>query len=489
MLKPLPASRWNYSSAAHLLNRAGFGGPPGEIQRLVKLGLEGAVDWLVGYDQVPAAMPNPDWAKPDATRAERFRAFRAASEEQRREMRREQQRIQRQRIFELRSWWLNRMVKASRPLEEKLTLFWHGHFATSFEKVKDAYLIWLQNDTFRQHAAGRWFDLLQAVARDPAMLLWLDQAESKKDHPNENFARELMELFTLGEGNYTEKDVVEAARALTGWSINRIAQEYQYRPFFHDPYQKSFLGQTGNLTGDHILEAIVSRPQAARFITGKLWRFFVSENLAPELNEGLAKTFQKNQQQFRPLLRLIFSSEEFYHPSVIRSQIKSPVQWLIGSVRLLERDLPPPVISTNALRTLGQDLFAPPNVKGWDGGLSWITTNTLLSRYNFSAALVLGQEIMADGPARSKMKRAQRRRPRTADDPGPVEASRLVSADERRDKASLLRSLQNRLLQGTLHAKNLQPIQHYLQEQSEITDRVILQTVRMMISTPEFQLT
>ena len=216
MLTPLSVEQWNYTHAAHLLNRAGFGGPPPEIQRLVELGPVQAISQLVDFEKIPDETPDPEWAKPDPERIAKLQAMRQAGEEERRRLRREEQRTQRERFTELRGWWLQRMAKGPRPLQEKMTLFWHGHFATSVEKVRDAYLMWRQNELFRRLATGHWLELLIEAGKDPAMLIWLDQAQSRKQRPNENFAREVMELFALGEGHYTEKDITEAARALTG---------------------------------------------------------------------------------------------------------------------------------------------------------------------------------------------------------------------------------------------------------------------------------
>src|SRR2546427_10161319 len=264
MLKPLPAEKWNFATAAHLLNRAGFGGTPDEIEKLAQLGPDEAVAHLVDYDKIPDPTPDPDWARPDSDRMEKLLAFRKMNqalkgasddkrkelEEKRREMQREQRQTQQQHLLELRGWWLERMVKGPRPMQEKLTLFWHGHFATSTQKVRDAYFMWLQNETFRRHAMGNWLQMLTAVANDPARLIWLVQAESRKDHPTENFAREVMELLALGEGHYTEKDISEAARALTGWSYDRPAQKFVERPVWHDNGSKTVFGRTGNFDGE-----------------------------------------------------------------------------------------------------------------------------------------------------------------------------------------------------------------------------------------------
>src|ERR1022692_1521426 len=265
MLKPLASERWHFPAAAHLLNRAGFGGPPADINRLLNLGPARAVSHLVDFESIAETTPAPSWAQPDPERAERFRAARQASPEERRRIQREQQQHERERMIELRGWWLQLMASGPRPLQEKMTLFWHGHFATSAEKVRDAYLMWRQNDLFRRLATGNWLEMLVAVAKDPAMLIWLDQAQSRKEHPNENFAREVMELFTLGEGHYTEKDVTAAARALTGWSLDRRTQMFVERPKWHDYGLKTVLGYTGSLDGQAVLEQIVAQPQAAAF--------------------------------------------------------------------------------------------------------------------------------------------------------------------------------------------------------------------------------
>src|ERR1035441_10240739 len=324
MLKPLASDRWNFTAAAHLLNRAGFGGPPADINRLLNLGPARAVSHLVDFESIAETTPAPSWAQPDPERAERFRAARQASPEERRRIQREQQQHERERMIELRGWWLQLMATGPRPLQEKMTLFWHGHFATSMEKVRDAYLMWRQNALFRRLATGNWMQMLIDVAKDPAMLIWLDQAQSRKEHPNENFAREVMELFTLGEGHYAERDITEAARALTGWSYDRPAQDFVERPMWHDRGSKTIFGQTGYFNGEDILKLVVAQPQAARFITAKLWNFFAGEWPSEELITALAATFRSAGDNFKPLLRTMFLSEEFYSPTVMRHQVKRP---------------------------------------------------------------------------------------------------------------------------------------------------------------------
>lgn len=491
MLKQLPPEHWDYSTAAHLLNRAGFGGNPREIEKLLDTGLEKAVAQLVDYEQLEDPTPNPEWAKPDPERLEKLQKARQADEPTRRGIQMEEQRLQRQRLLELKFWWLQRMAQGPRPLQEKMTLFWHGHFATSMQKVRDAYLMWKQNEVFRQGATGNWQELLLAVGKDPAMLVWLDQAQSRKDHPNENFAREVMELFALGEGHYTEKDVTEAARAFTGWSLDRVTQQFIQRPGMHDSNLKTVLGRTGNLNGTDVIRLIASHPQSARFITAKLWRFFAGTEPSEPLIHKLAEAFTKGAHQFKPVLKVMFQSEEFYASDVIRNQVKSPVQWLVGTVKVLERPLPPPFVCFGLTRNLGQDLFAPPNVKGWDGGLSWITTNNLLARYNEAAMLVKGDLSLLKGlglgpgaPNNPQMQqRLQDAKLR------PVRLEKLLTAEERADKDKLLAALERRLLQARFSPKQEKTLREFLDSQEQLNGAVILDTIRLMMSTPDYQLT
>jgi uncharacterized protein (DUF1800 family) len=490
-MKPLSASKWDFACAAHLLNRAGFGAPPAGIERLMSFGPEAAVSFLVDYEKIPDPTSDPAWAKPDPERARRLLALRNAPAEQRQQMQKEEQQLQRDRMIELRGWWLQRMAKGPRPLQEKMTLFWHGHFATSTEKVRDAYYMWRQNELFRRLATGNWLEMLIEVAKDPAMLIWLDQAQSRKEHPNENFAREVMELFALGEGHYTEKDIAEAARALTGWSLDRDTQKFVDRPNAHDNGIKTVLGLTGNLDGADVLKQIVAQPQAALFITAKLWNFFAGEMPSPSLNAALADIFRRGGNDFKPVLRAMFLAEEFYDPSIVRNQVKSPVQWLVGSVRVLECELPPPLVSANLIRSLGQDLFAPPNVKGWDGGLAWITTNNLLARYNQAATIVQGDisiaANMADAKKPNQAKRLQNRMKNMR--LGGVNVEKLLTEAERKDKQLLVTALEKRLLQARLKAGQETALRDFLAAKTELDESDIRGAIRLVMSTPEYQVT
>jgi uncharacterized protein (DUF1800 family) len=495
MLKPLGKDKWNYEMAAHLLNRAGFGGPPSQIEKLADLSQEGAISSLLDYENIYDPTVNPDWAHPNPGELTQLRAAlkAAATPEEKRKIQQAANKERQIQFLELRGWWLQRMARGPRPFQERMVLFWHGHFATSAEKVQNPYYMWRQNELFRRLATSNWELLLNEVGKDPAMLVWLDQAQSRKEHPNENFAREVMELFALGEGHYTEHDVTEGARALTGWSLDQENERFIYRPRIHDDGQKTYLGRTGDLDGDDVIATIVEQPQSAKFITAKLWNYFAGQMPDEALNEALAGSLRANENNFKPFLRTMFHSEEFYSDDIVRNQVKSPVQWLIGSVRMLECDLPPTLVSWGMLRQLGQDIFAPPNVKGWDGGITWITTNTLLTRYNDAQSLVQGSlpalnasdfAKKAGGQGGGQLeKRFQRIRM------GGVNVEKILTPEERASKDMIVASLQNRLFQTTLNTAQQQALQDFLDSKTKMSDADIAETVRLMMSTPEYQVT
>ncbi len=499
MLKPLPSDKWNYDMAAHLLNRAGFGGPPPAIQNLADMSQTEAVSFLIDYEKIPDATQPPPWAHPEPERLAALRQInQTGTPQEKRQAQQDEERMQFQRMVELRGWWLDRMATGPRPFQEKMTLFWHGHFATSAEKVHEAYYMWRQNELFRRLATDNWLRLLIEMGKDPAMLVWLDQAESRKEHPNENFAREVMELFALGIGNYSEKDVTEGARALTGWSLDRPQQRFIYRPNFHDNGQKTFLGLTGNLTGEDVLAQIVVQPASAKFITAKIWNFYAGSMPSPELNQALATVFRANGDNFKPFLRVMFMSEEFYSPDIVRNEVKSPVQWMVGTSRMLECDLPPSVICMAMTRSLGQDLFAPPNVKGWDGGMSWITTNTLLARYNQAATLVQGSFAPLQGADFSPKGNANKKKANAGNKVekyaqrlhiGGVDVEKIITPEERMDKDMVVASLQHRLLQSTLNDDQEKTLREFLDSRTQLTDADIQTVIRLVMSTPAYQVT
>jgi uncharacterized protein (DUF1800 family) len=490
MLEPLPGPQWNTATAAHLMNRAGFSGSPADIENLRQMGLGKAVSWFVDYEKIRDDTPAPEWAHPDPELIARREAIRNAADPETRKLLQqlEYQNVNAQ-MAELRYWWVRRMALGPRPFQEKMTLFWHGHFATSFEKVRMPYFLWLQNETLRQNATGNFYELLTAASEDPAMLLYLDGARSNKNKPNENFAREVMELFTLGEGHYTEQDIQQAAKAYTGWGLAKDGLHYEYHRFNHDDSPKTIFGQTGNFSGEDVLNLICDKPECAQFIVKKLWRFFVQDQPPQPVVDALAAEFHSHGMDLKHLMSVIFHSKEFYAPEVIRSQIKSPVQWLIASTHQLQAPLPTQPMTLVMLRELGEELFNPPNVKGWDGGIAWITTNNLLDRYNFAAALVEGDRV----PLPS-LKGQMRNLMRTMTQDGlmqiaPADVSALFSPIDLSNPVSFLAALQARFLNAELKPQRLASFTDFLKSRSPIEEMDIRKAIRLIMCTPEYQLT
>jgi uncharacterized protein (DUF1800 family) len=392
-------------------------------------------------------------------------------------------------MADLRYWWLRRMALGPRPFQEKITLFWHGHFATSFEKVRTPYFLWLQNETLRQNALGNFNQLLIAVAEDPAMLIYLDGAQSHKSHPNENFAREVMELFTLGEGNYTEQDIQQAAKAYTGWGLAEDHLHYKYHPGNHDDGPKTVFGQTGNFSGEDVLNMICAKPECSQFIANRLWRFFVQDDPPKPLVDALADVLHKSNMDLRHTMNVLFRSKEFYAPDAIRAQIKSPVQWLIASAHQLEAPLPTQPMSLVMLRQLGQELFQPPNVKGWDGGIAWITTNNLLDRYNFAAALVEGNRVPLPGLQSQMRNMLNNISPDGLMDIEPANVMALFTPIDLATPYNFLAALQARFINSQLKPQRLSSLSDFLKSRSPLEETDIRKSIRLIMSTPEYQLT
>jgi uncharacterized protein (DUF1800 family) len=491
MLEPLSASQWNTATAAHLLNRAGFGGSPREIENIRQMGLNRAVSWFVDYETIPDDTPAPDWAHPDPDMDARREAIRkAADPETRRMLQQQQNEEENSQMADLRYWWVRRMALGSRPFQEKMTLFWHGHFATSYEKVRMPYFLWLQNETLRRNATGNFNQLLIAASKDPAMLLYLDGARSHKGNPNENFAREVMELFTLGEGHYTEQDIQQAAKAYTGWGLARDQLHYEFHAGNHDDGAKTVFGQTGNYSGEDVLNLICAKNECAQFIGKKIWRFFVEDEPPQAVVDALATEFHAHNMDLKHLMKVVLRSREFYAPDVVRSQIKSPVQWLITSTHQLQAPLPTQPMTLVMLRDLGEELFNPPNVKGWDGGIAWITTNNLLDRYNYAAALVEGDRVPLPG-LKGQMKNLLNA---TDDADGlmviaPADVRSLFDTFELSDPENFLAALQSRFLNGEMRSQRAASIADFLKSRSPLEDTDIRKAIRLVMCTPEYQLT
>lgn len=374
-----------YSDARHLLNRVGFGATHAEVREFAKLTHVQAVDRILAGSLSEPRTPPPRWVnEPVLSPAKR----RSMTEDERRE----EIRVNVERAIDLREWWMKEILTTPSPLTEKMTVFWHNHFATSQQKVRATQLMYRQNTLLRKESLGNFGRLLHGIGKDPAMLIYLDTAGSRKESPNENFAREVMELFTLGEGKYNERDIKEAARAFTGWSIDRETGEYMFRPGAHDNGHKTVLGKSGNLDGEAVINILLANPNTATFITQKLWREFVSPVPDAAEIDRLARIFRDASYDIKPLMRAMLLSRHFYAAENRGSLVKSPVELVLGTIRTFEIETPTlrPAVAASAI--LGQNLLAPPNVKGWPGGDAWINSNTLLARKQMAERVFRGED-------------------------------------------------------------------------------------------------
>jgi uncharacterized protein (DUF1800 family) len=459
--RPSPESPWDLRKVGHLYRRAAFGATADQLQAALKAGPEQAIDALLQGGPEQEALD--EQMAPLARSLERSNNGPLA-----------------------RVWWLYRLVLSPQPLREKLTLFWHNHFATSNAKVRNVGFMLGQYELLRRHALGNFRTLLQEISRDPAMLIWLDTNVSKKEMPNENYARELMELFSLGRGNYTEADIRDAAKAFTGWSIQNGKAVFSGE--HHDAGSKTVLGQTGHWTAADIVRICLDQKAAPAFICRKLFRFLVSETIAPtpELIEPLADRFRKSDFDFGALVRLVLRSNLFFSREAYRSIVKSPVDFALEIVHGLEGHLDPDgrkgSLGLNALslslEQLGQSLFYPPSVKGWDGGQAWLNGQTLLFRQNLALALT----STTDG-------RFGRR----------LDPAALAKKHRKQSDADLAEFFLQLFLQGDVTAATRAQMVRY-QEQSvrqavpvywtdeDVADRRVRSLCHLVLALPEFQL-
>lgn len=342
----------------HLLRRAGFGYSPEELAYYQSLGYERAVETLLNCETVNNSKLESSLQRLNFTFTD---------------------------LDDLKNWWLYRMAYTKRPLEEKITLFWHGHFATSDKKVKSTYAMHMQNMRFRKYGLGGFDKLLFEISKDPAMVVWLDNQQNRKGKPNENYAREIMELFTLGIGNYSENDVKEAARAFTGWQVRTNGFFFNQRQ--HDYGYKSFLGYGGNLGGEDIVNILCNQKATSRFLAKKLLKFFVIDEPDQTLIDEIAEVYFKSGHSIKAMLQAIFYHPVFLSVKAYHGKIKSPVELAVGTIKTLQIKALDPNITKICAR-MGQNLFMPPSVKGWDGGNAWIATDTMMERFNFAAVMV-----------------------------------------------------------------------------------------------------
>jgi uncharacterized protein (DUF1800 family) len=369
--EPSPATPWNRALAAHLYRRAGFGADSAMLAAAVSRQPVEVVEDLVSKNSEDSAFrQTADALAETVLNGGDPKRLSAA--------------------------WVYRLLYTPNQLPEKTTLFWHGHFATSADKVTDARMMWNQNQVLRDHALGQFDQLVQEIARDPAMLIYLDSAINRKAHPNENFARELMELFCLGEGNYSEQDVQELARCFTGWEVKN--KKFRKNSYQHDSGVKSIFDKSGNFDGEDGVRVVIERPQLEQFLARKWYCYFIADEPAPTtaLLQPVADAFRASGLQVAPVLKMMLQSNLFFSQHAVGRKIKSPVELVIGTLRCLQATSNTQLIAEGLLK-VGQGLFYPPNVKGWDGGRTWINSSTLLGRSNLLADILRNEATKFNG--------------------------------------------------------------------------------------------
>ncbi len=490
--KPDARDPWGRKWAAHLYRRAAFGASRAELIEAERKGPDATLDLLM------RGGPDADEVLPVLLTAGQHAARDSSG-------------------YQLRGWWLYCMLQGNHPLREKMTLFWHNHFATGIGKVQNGPLMFRQNCLLREHALGKFGPFLQAISKDGAMLVWLDSNSNVKGRPNENYAREIMELFSLGVGNYTEKDVREAARAFTGWHTD--GQGFAFNARAHDTDPKTVLGRTGNWNGDDVVRILLTQPAAARFLVRKLYRFFISENAEPPdaLLEPLAESFRKSDYDIAALVRIMLSSQHFYSGHAFRQRIKSPVEFVLGAVRevYLACDEKTPdyrpllqQVLVRRLEAMGQVLFAPPNVKGWPGGRAWLNTASLLARDNFAQALAMGTlwqdapqvgnpeetlEFVVEAPPPSAPQKppAPSDKPEEPVPPRAYDPARLVHEEKATRPEDAARVLLDLYLPGGVRPEVQTKLVAFLaagKPAGAVLDRRAREAVHAILSMPEYQL-
>lgn len=385
---PSTNAAWDARAVEHLYNRAGFGARPADIEEGLRLGRAALVEKLVTQ-----RAPVPEF-KIEPVLPDDPRALRDMSKEDRQKVQRDLRIEDRRQMLEYMRWWFERMESGADPLQEKMVLFWHGLLTSSVDEVKRGWLCLQQNQLYRAHALGSYRELLEAIVEDPAMLVYLDNQVNKKGSPNENLAREIMELFSLGVGNYTEDDIKEGARALTGNGVNLLNGQFEFHARLHDDGEKTILGQKGRWKGRDFVRILLEQPACARHIAHRLLLYFEGVEPAPARLASYAADLHKSGFALQPFLTRLFNDDAFYRDEARGARVLGPVEYMVGSARRLGIEAPPVLLASGAT-LLGQRLFAPPSVKGWDEGESWITTASLMQRGNL-AGMMLGVVKLAD---------------------------------------------------------------------------------------------
>ncbi|MFN8615693.1 MAG: DUF1800 domain-containing protein [Dehalococcoidia bacterium] len=456
--------------AAHLLRRAAWGGSKAQIDEFAALSREDAADRLLGFESVDNGALN---ARIEAAQ------FNLTTPGRGLDGKRPPQ------IRDIQRWWLTRMSYTARPLEERMTYIWHGLLTSQLSQIGPQRAKWMvtQNDLYRAHALGRYDDLLQAVSKDPAMMTYLNTVESSKDHPNENYPRELMELFSMGEGNYTEDDVRQSARAFTGWRLtppnreqppaglsekerdewlNQMFAAYEpawrFAPGQHDNGSKTFLGKTGNFDGTDIVGIIMEQPATARFITRRLFSQFAYRNPDDATVARLVDVWNASGHDTRAVVRAILVSDEFYSMRAYRSLVRSPIEFMVGAVRGLELEADFLQLEQTAA-AMDQRLFEPPNVAGWPGGEVWLSSGTFFGRVNFTDAFL-----------------------RKGNRPGPVPALAGYA-----NAGDMVNGALDRLVDGNVSEDSRQAITDYAASISNPQDRAAA-VAYLVLCSPEYQL-
>jgi uncharacterized protein (DUF1800 family) len=457
----------------HLMWRAGFGPTAHQLQKShsIKQAVKTLLNESISVNPLKVAVPELYGAE-----------FKMQSADQRKKNQMER----RQAFEELNFAWLGQLASAKEQLREKMTLFWHGHFAC---RLRDPALAQLQHNTLRKYALGKFPDLLHAISKDPGMLQFLNNQQNKKQHPNENFAREVLELFTLGRGHYTEKDIKEAARAFTGWGFN-LKGEFVFRERQHDRGSKIFMGQKGNFNGDDILNIIVKNPRTAEFITQKLYTYFVSDTPSPDRISALSKNFYKSGYDIASLLQEIFTSDWFYSSEVIGSKIKSPIELMVGLQRQFDITYANTRSALILQKVLGQILFQPPNVSGWPGGRNWIDSSTLAYRLRIGPALVQNAFLditpKPDDDA-EPFKPEERRKDGLKIASAQASLASLQGSIEKIGEKDLPKVLSSQLLQVHLKDNTIKMLEQVSGTAATRAEKIRLLTL-CLLSLPEYQL-
>jgi hypothetical protein len=456
--KPSDKSPWDVKKVGHLYRRVAFGATLAGLEAGLKAGPEKAIDDLFKGHSDREGPGEDRWLADRLSEVNNGQGIQA--------------------------WWLRRLLVTPDPLREKLTLFWHNHFATSNAKVQSARFMLGQYELMRRHALGNFRTLLQEMSKDLAMMVWLDTNTSKKGMPNENYARELMELFSLGIGNYTEKDIREAARAFTGYEIK--GTESIFNAAQHDATEKTVLGKSGKFKAEDVVDICLEQKSCPSFLAGKLFRFLVSETIkpTPELLQPLAAQLREDNYDCGALVKTVLRSNLFFSPLAYRSRVKAPVDFAVGIVRALEGRVGTTGLA-QALEQLGQSLFYPPSVKGWDGGQAWLNGQTLLFRQNLALALTSTED-----------RRFASRGKDGKISPDPAELARRHG---KKDDAELVDFFLRLFLQGDVPAASREKLLAYMQRshkqtvpvywtEADAADHRVRTLCHLVLTLPEFQL-